>query len=380
MSMKNVLRILGLVLLVTVLALSIGCQKEEAAAPAEEPAEAAEAPAEEEPFKVAFVYIGIPGDLGWTYEHDRGRKMVEEEFGDMVETTYIENVPEGPDAARIIRQYAQKGYNMIFATSFGYMDPMYEVAQEFPDVYFEHCSGYKTADNMATYFGRMYQARYLSGLVAGKMTKVNKIGYVAAFPIPEVIRGINAFALGVQKVNPSAKVQVVWTNTWYDPVKEREAAVALLDEGVDIVTQHQDTTEPQKAAQERGKLSIGYDSDMGKFVGDTVLVSPIWNWGPYYSEVVQDAMEGTWESHSYWGGLKDGVVQLADYSVKVPEDVRVLVDAEREKIESGDWDVFWGPVKNQKGEIVVAEGEKMSDGDMLNMSFFVQGVVGKLEE
>jgi basic membrane protein A len=221
-------------------------------------------------YKVAFVYIGPPGDLGWTYEHERGRKMLEEKLGNKVESTYIENVPEGPDAARVIRQYAQQGYNMIFATSFGYMDGMYEVAQEFPDIYFEHCSGYKTTSNMSTYFGRMYQPRYLSGIVAGKMTKVGVIGYVAAFPIPEVLRGINAFTLGVRSVNSNAEVRVVWTNTWYDPVKEREAAVALLDEGVDIIAQHQDTTEPQKAAQERGGLSIGYDSDMRIFVGDTV--------------------------------------------------------------------------------------------------------------
>jgi hypothetical protein len=184
-------------------------------------------------FKVAFVYIGPPGDLGWTYEHERGRMMMQEKLGDRVQSTYIESVPEGPDAARVIRQYAQQGYDMIFATSFGYMDSMYEVAQEFPNIYFEHCSGYKTAKNMSTYFGRMYQPRYLSGIVAGRMTKKNAIGYVAAFPIPEVIRGINAFTLGVRSVNPRAEVRVVWTNTWYDPVKEREAAVALLDQGVD---------------------------------------------------------------------------------------------------------------------------------------------------
>ncbi len=379
MNMKRVLTILGLVFLIAAVMLSVSCQKKEEAAP-EEAAAAEEAPAEEEPLKVAFVYIGIPGDLGWTYEHDRGRKYMEDQLGDKVETTYIENVPEGPDAARIIRQYAQQGYNMIFATSFGYMDPMFEVAQEFPDVYFEHCSGYKTADNMSTYFGRMYQARYLSGLVAGEFTEVDKIGYVAAFPIPEVIRGINAFTRGVREVNPDAVVKVVWTNTWYDPVKEREAAVALLDEGVDIVTQHQDTTEPQKAAQERGKLSVGYDSDMGKFVGDTVLVSPIWNWGPYYTEVAEDAIEGTWESSSYWGGLKEGVVMLSDFSDKVPQDLRDMVADEREKIISGEWDVFWGPLKNQKGEMILEAGEKMSDGDMLNMGFFIEGVEGKLEE
>ena len=339
-----------------------------------------EAPAsEEEPLQAAFVYIGPPGDLGWTYEHDQGRKEVEEEFGDRVETAYIEDVPEGPDAARVIRQYAQEGYDMIFATSFGYMDPMYEVAEEFPDVIFEHCSGYKTRDNMATYFGRMYQPRYLSGLVAGEMTEANSIGYVAAFPIPEVLRGINAFTLGVKEVNPDAEVRVVWTNTWYDPVVEREAAVALLDQGVDIIAQHQDTTEPQKAAQERGALSIGYDSDMRSFVGDTVLTSPVWQWGVYYKDTVGAALDDSWETHQYWGGIEDDVVALAEYSPKVPQDVRDLVESERQRI-LGDWDVFCGPFNDQDGNEIVADGECMSDGDMLNMNFFVEGVVGTLPE
>jgi len=333
---------------------------------------------EEEVFRVAFVYIGPPGDLGWTYEHDRGRKMLEEKLGDKVETKYIENVPEGPDAARVIRQYAQQGYDMIFATSFGYMDGMYEVAQEFPDIYFEHCSGYKTADNMSTYFGRMYQPRYLSGLVAGKMTKANVIGYVAAFPIPEVIRGINAFTLGVRKANPKAQVRVVWTNTWYDPVKEREAAVALLDQGVDIIAQHQDTTEPQKAAQERGALSIGYDSDMRSFVGDSVLASPVWNWGSYYVATTQEALNGTWKTHQLWGGMKEGIVTLSEFSPRVPSDVKKLVEAEKTKILDGSWDVFCGPVKDQKGKTVVPSGSCMSDVDMLNMNFFVEGVVGTI--
>nr|MQY76529.1 BMP family ABC transporter substrate-binding protein [Spirochaeta sp.] len=307
-------------------------------------------------------------------------KMLEEKLGAKVETAYIENVPEGPDAARVIRQYAQQGYKMIFATSFGYMDPMVEVAQEFPDVYFEHCSGYKTADNMATYFGRIYQPRYLAGIVAGKMTEKNQIGYVAAFPIPEVIRGINAFTRGVRSVNPGAEVRVVWSNTWYDPVKEREAAVALLDAGVDIITQHQDTTEPQKAAQERGALSIGYDSDMRNFVGDTVLTSPVWNWGAYYVDTVESALNGGWKSHQFWGGLKagGGVVELADFSPRVPQEVKDAVALEKKKILDGSWDVFYGPVVDQKGTTLVKSGERMSDGDMLNMNFFVQGVVGTI--
>jgi basic membrane protein A and related proteins len=366
--MKKGLTLLLLIFVLITLLVLPGCKAKESGT---------EVAAEAEPFKVAYVFLSLPGDLGWTYEHEAGRKAVEAKFGDKVETTYIENVPEGPDAARIIRQYAQQGYDMIFATSFGYMDPMVEIAAEFPDIYFEHCSGYKMSDNMATYFGRMYQARYLSGLVAGNATKTNSIGYVAAFPIPEVLRGINAFTLGVQKVNPDATVNVVWTNTWYDPVKEREAAVALLDSGVDIIAQHQDTTEPQKAAQERGLLSIGYDSDMGSFVGESVLVSPVWQWGNYYTDTVGAAMNGTWSSHSYWGGLKEGVVKLSDFSPLVPQDIKDLVAAEEKKIIDGTWDVFWGEVKDQEGNVVVAAGETMADGDMLGMGFLVEGVIGK---
>ncbi|MFO7848405.1 MAG: BMP family ABC transporter substrate-binding protein [Spirochaetia bacterium] len=368
----------GIVLLAALIAVSLfGCGQEEEAV--QEEAEEEQA-GEEEPLRVAFAYIGVPGDLGWTYEHDKGREYMEEQLGDKVETTYIEDVPEGPDAARIFRQYAQQGYDIIYGTSFGYMDPMHEVAEEFPDTIFMHCSGYKTEENMAAYFGRIYQPRYLSGLVAGSMTEEDFIGYVAAFPIPEVIRGINAFTLGVREVNPDATVKVVWTNTWYDPVKEREAAVALLDSGVDILAQHQDTTEPPKAAEERGKYSIGYHSDMAQFVGDdgeSVLTSAVWNFGPYYTEIAEEAIEGTWESHSFWGGMDTDIVKLADLSPLVPDDVRDMVEEEKQRIENGEWDVFWGPIRDQDGDIVLEEGEKMSDSDMLNMSYFVEGVQGK---
>jgi len=325
--------------------------------------------------KVAFVYVAPIGDLGWTWAHDQGRLYLEEQLG--VETAYIENVAEGPDAERVIRDYAQKGYDIVFATSFGFMDPMLTVAGEFPDKYFEHCSGYKTAENMATYFGRMYQPRFLSGLVAGKMTEANKIGYVAAFPIPEVVRGINAFALGVRTANPDATVHVVWTNTWFDPALEKEAAEALLDQGCDIIAQHQDTTEPQKAAQARGKLSIGYDSDMAQFVGDTVLTSPVWNWGPYYVERVKAVMNGTWQTGQYWGGMKDGVVDLAPLSPKVPDDVKSLVEEWKGKILSGEWDVFTGPIKGQTGTLAIPAGKAMTDEEMLSMDWFVEGVVGE---
>lgn len=335
------------------------------------PAASAEAPKT----KVAFVYVAPIGDMGWTYAHDLGRKMLEEELG--VETAYIENVPEGPDAERVIRDYAQKGYNVIFTTSFGYMDPTITVAEEFPDMYFEHCSGYKTAPNSATYFGRMYQPRFLSGLVAGAATETNKIGYVAAFPIPEVIRGINAFTLGVRAANPEATVHVVWTNTWFGPPQEKEAAEALLAEGCDVIAQHQDTTEPQKAAQEKGLVSIGYDSDMGAIVGDSVLTSPMWDWGPYYVRRVQEAMDGTWETGQHWGSMADGIVKLADFSPKVPDDVKAQVKEYEDKILSGEWDVFTGPINGQGGKLAVPDGVALTDPQMLSLDWFVEGVVGE---
>lgn len=364
--MKKTLFRLGTILLVLTVLLA-GCTKK------------AKTVAAPKVLKAAFVYIGPPGDLGYTYEHDRGRKAAAEALGDKVKLDFIENVPEGPDAERVIRQYAQDGYDIIFATSFGYMDPTFNVAKEFPKVKFEHCSGYKTSENMATYFGRMEEPRYLTGIVAAKMTKSNKIGYVAAFPIPECVRGINWFTLGVRSVNPKAKVSVVWTNTWYDPVKEREAAVALLDAGCDIIAQHQDTTEPQKAAAERGKLSIGYDSDMGKFVGDTVLTGAIWNWGAYYTKTLQDVLAGTWKSHAYWEGMKAGVVDLAPLSAKVPKDVADLVTKAKADILSGALDIYAGPIADQSGKVIIPAGTKISDEQELNMDWFVQGVVGKVK-
>ncbi len=370
-------RLWGSVGFLVVLALMVGaCAPPATPEPTEPPVE--EEIAEEDlPVRAAFVYISPPGDLGWTYEHDRGRLMLEDELGDLVETGYMEDVDEGPDAARVIRQYAQEGWDVIFTTSFGYMEDTYEVAEEFPDVVFEHCSGYMTRENMSTYFGRIYQPRYLSGLVAGAMTEENLIGYVAAFPIPEVIRGINAFTLGVRSVNPEAEVRVVWTNTWYDPVVEREAAEALLDQGADIIAQHQDTTEPQKAAEERGMLSIGYNSDMRQFVGDSVLTSPQWNWGTYYVDTVQDIIDGTWRTSQFWGDLESGVVMLAEMSPLVPDELRQQVETERERILNTDWDVFCGPIADQDGDEAVADGVCLSDEEMLNMDWFVEGVIGE---
>jgi basic membrane protein A len=346
---------------------------------AEEPA--AEEPAEEagadEPFKAAFVYVAPIGDLGWTWAHDQARLQMEEEFGDGIETAFIENVPEGPEAERVIRDFAQKDFDLIFTTSFGYMDPTITVAEEFPDTSFVHISGFKTADNVSTVFGRMYQPRYLSGLAAGAATESNVIGYVAAFPIPEVLRGINAFTEGVREVNPDAEVRVVWTNTWFGPPEEKEAAEALLAAGADVISQHQDTTEPQKAAADSGGLSIGYNADMSSFVGDTVLTGPVWNWGGKYVDITQGVMDGTYGSESYWGGLDDGIVGLAPYSDRVSDETKALIEEKNAEIVSGSWDVFCGPIVGANGALVVEEGKCMTDGEMLSMEFFVEGVVGE---
>ena len=327
--------------------------------------------------KVAFVYSASANDQAWTWAHNEGRIMVEEVLGEQVETTYIENVAEGPDAERVIRDYAEKGFDLIFATSFGYMDPMFTVAQEYPETWFVHVSGYKTADNMSTIFGRMYQPRFLSGLVAGAATQSNKIGYVAAFPIPEVIRGINAFTLGVRASNPEATVHVVWTNVWYSVTQEKEAAEALLDQGADVITHHQSTTEPQKAAADRGLWSIGYDADMRQTVGDSVLTSPLWTWGHKYIDITEKVLAGDYGTESYWGGMEDHIATLADYSPLVPDDVRAQVDNYKAMILNGEWDVFCGPVVGQNGEHAVSKGACLTDGEMLGMDWFVQGVAGE---
>lgn len=343
----------------------------------EEPAkDQAKAPAEEK-LKVAFIYVGPVGDAGWTYAHNEGRKYLEQQLP-YVETSYVESVKEGPDAERILTELAEKGNKVIFATSFGYMDYVEKVAKKYPDVMFLHCSGFKTAENVGTYFGRIYQGRYLSGIVAGKTTKSNTLGYVAAFPIPEVVRGINAFTLGVRSVNPNAKVKVVWTNTWYDPAGEKEAAKSLLDAGADVIAQHQDTPAPQQAAEERGKFSVSYNSDMSKFAPKAVLTGPVWNWGPYYVKTVEAVKNKTWKSEQYWGPMSEGIVDLAPYGPMVSEDVKKLVEAKKKEILDGKWDVFYGPVKDQAGKERVPAGKDLPDKDKLSFDWFVEGVDGAI--
>lgn len=333
--------------------------------------------AAEKKMKVGFVYVSPVGDAGWSYAHDVARKAIEALPN--VEVKYLEAVKEGADSERVFLNMARKKYDLIFGTSFGYMDPMLKVAKKFPKTVFMHCSGYKTSENMGNYFGRMYQARYLSGMVAGSMTTSNVLGYVAAFPIPEVIRGINAFTLGVQAVNPEAEVRVVWTKTWYDPAKEKEGAKSLLDVGADVIAQHQDSPGPQEAAQERGVYSIGYNTDMSSFAPKSHLVAPIWNWEPFYMEVLASVKNGTWKSGSSWNGLAEGVVDLSPMSEKVPADVQKTVLARRDEIKTGRYVVFSGPVKDQAGKVRIADGAVPADGELLGMDWFVEGVVGTTE-
>ena len=326
--------------------------------------------------KVGFVYVGPTGDHGWTYRHDEGRKAIEELEG--VSTTFVESVAEGADAERVIRKLASSGHDLIFTTSFGYMNPTLKVAKQFPKVKFEHATGYKRADNVSTYSGRFYEGRAILGTIAGHMTKSNVVGYIASMPIPEVVRGINAFTIAMRKVNPKAEVKVIWVNSWYDPGKEGDAAKALIDQGADIITQHTDSPAPLQVAEKRGVLGFGQASDMSAFAPKAQLTAIVDDWGPYYIARTKAAMDGTWESMDTWDGIKAGMVHMSDYSELVPEDVQKAADEVKAGILDGTLHPFAGPIKNQEGEVVVKEGETLEDGALLGMDWYVEGVQGKL--
>jgi basic membrane protein A len=369
----------SMALMLSLFACSNAPEEKKAEEPAAvQPETPAAAPEAAKTIKAGFVYVSPVGDAGYSYAHDLGRKAVE--ALDFVTTSYVESVPEGADSERVIRNMARKDFDIIFTTSFGYMDPTIKVAKEFPNVDFMHCSGFKKSENVNNYFGRIYQSRYLTGLVAGAMTKSNKLGYVAAFPIPEVIRGINAFTIGVREVNPQAEVRVVWTKTWYDPALEKDAAKSLLDAGCDVIAQHQDSPAPQEAAQEAGAYCVGYNSDMSSFAPKAHLTSAIWNWAPMYIKTVEQVRDGSWQGNqSMWWSMQDGVVDIAPMGPMVPEDVKTSVMAKRDELKAGKDTIFTGPLKNQKGEVVVAEGVTVPDGDLLGMTWFVEGVVGSTE-
>ncbi len=336
------------------------------------------APAAGEKPKVAFIYVGPVGDLGWSYAHDQGRLAMEKALG--VETAISEMVPEGPDAERIIRDYAEKGYNIIVATSFGYMDSVLNVAKDYPDTTFLHATGYKTADNVGIYDGRGYQGWYLAGITAGKMTETNKLGYVAPYPIPEVTRNMNAFTLGARSVNPDVEVTPIWINAWFDPQKEREAAQALIDSGVDVVARESDSVEPDKLAEQEGVYAIGYNAISADVAPNAVLTAPIWDWGVYYTQAVQDVMDGKWTNTPVWWGMKEGLLALAPYGDMVPADVQALVDAEKARIVSGEFGVFEGPINDNTGAERVAAGAAMTDEEMLAFDWLVEGIKGNLPQ
>jgi basic membrane protein A len=330
-----------------------------------------------DPLNVGLVYVSPIGEAGWTWQHDLGRKEMEKNLGDKVKTKYVESVPEGADSERVIRDLAQQGHKLIFTTSFGYMNPTLKVARQFPDVKFVHLTGYKTAPNVATANARFYEGRYLAGVMAGKMTKSNVAGYVGAFPIPEVLQGINAFTRGMRSVNPKAEVRVIWVNSWYDPGKERDAAVTLLGQGADIVTHHTDSHAVVQAAEERGKYAFGYHSDMSKFGPKAQLAAVTHHWGNYYTKAAQDAINGGWKTHSVWGGIKDGFVKLEAINASVPADVKQLVANAEKDIVSGKMTPFDGPVKDNEGKVRHQKGA-MSDEALNKMDFYVEGVAGKL--
>src|SRR6478735_1027062 len=328
--------------------------------------------------KVGFIYLGPVGDFGWTYQHELARQALVKEFGDKIDTTFLENVNEGPDAERSIEQLVRNGAKLVYTTSFGFMDATAKVAKKYPNVMFEHATGYKRDKNLATYSGRFYEGRYIMGQIAAKMSKSGTIGYIGSFPIPEVVSGINAMMLGAQSVRPDMKVKIIWVNTWYDPGKEAAAARALADQGADILTQHTDSAAATQFANERGIYSFGQDSDMIKFGPKSQLTAIVENWGPYYIDRVQLALEGKWTSSDLWGGLSSKIVQMAPYT-NMPDDVKKLASDTEAAIKSGKLHPFKCPVLAQDGKQVECKGgDHLDDGQILGMNFYVKGIDDKL--
>jgi len=339
------------------------------------------AAAQDDPLTVGFVYVGPIGDGGWTYEHDKGRLAIEEHFGDAVETVYQESVPEGPDAVRVMTQMALNGADLIFTTSFGYMDQTIEVAEQFPDVKFEHATGYKRADNVSTYSARFYEGRAIQGHIAGQITESNIIGYIGSYPIPEVIRGINSAYIHASEVNPDVEFRIVWVYTWFDPAKEAEAARALIDQGADVILQHTDSTAPQAAAAEAGGVyTFGQASDMSEFAPMPRISSIIDDWAPYYIARTQAVIDGTWESTDTWDGIGPGMVAIGEITEAVPEEVRISALAMKDAIAAGDYHPFTGPLNRQDGTPWLAEGETADDGTLLGMDFYVEGLTGDIPQ
>ena len=330
------------------------------------------------PVKAGFVYVSPITEAGWTKQHDEGRKAVEAALGDKVKTTFVADVPEGADAERVIRDLASQGHQIIFTPSFGYMEPTLKVAKEFPNVKFESVTGYKTAPNVSASNARYYEGRYLAGVAAGRMTQTNVAGCVAGFPIPEVLQGINAFTLGMRSVNPKATVKVVWLNAWFDPPREREAAMTLFNQDVDVVAFHTGSTAVMAAAQERGKMAVAYHSDMRKVGPDAQIIAVTHQWGDYYTRRVKAVLDGSWKSGSVWGGVKEGMIRVGDFGPKVPKKVQDEVLELQKAVGSGKLVPFAGPITDNEGRPILAKGQRLTDEQILNMNWLVQGVAGKV--
>jgi basic membrane protein A and related proteins len=328
------------------------------------------------PIKAAWIYVGPHNDGGWSQAHDRGRLYVQKALGKKVVTTYKESVPEGPQASQVIDSLVRDGNKIIFATSFGYMDAMAAAAKKYPDVYFEHATGYKTAKNFANYFGAGEDAIYLSGIAAGAATKSNTVGYIVPFPIPEIIRHANAFALGVQFVKPTAKVKLVWTKSWFDPAKERKAAESLAAAGADVIGQNVDSPAAGQFAQSKGLPWVGYNSNSQKFAPTSWLVAAVYDWGPYYLKRVRAAANGTWKTGSYWGSLADGFTLLSPYGPKVAAKTKAMIATKRAQIVKGTFYEFQGPLYDQSGKLRVPKGKKMTLPEILSVDWLVKGIEG----
>ena len=335
-------------------------------------------PASKSPVKAAFVYVTPVFEAGWTHQHDQGRKAVEKALGAAVKTTVVDNVAEGADSERVVRDLAQQGHDVIFTTSFGYMEPTLKVAKEFPNVKFESITGYKTDVNVSVANARYYEGRYLAGVAAGRMTQSNVAGYVAGFPIPEVLQGLNAFTLGMRSVNPKAQVKVIWLNSWFDPAKERDAAFALFNQSVDVISFHTASNAVMVAAQERGKMAIAYHSDMRKVAPDAQLMAVTHEWGAYYTQRVSDVQKGQWRTGNVWAGLKEGMIRVGDFGPKLPAKVRDEIVKLQQDISQGKRHPFQGPIADNEGKTILAIGQKLSDVQILNMNYGVAGVVGKI--
>ena len=328
--------------------------------------------------KVGFIGVGPIGDLGWTFQHDVGRQAMVKALGDKVDTTFVENVPEGADAERAIEQLARTGHKLIFTTSFGFMDPTIKVAAKYPNAFFEHCTGFKRAANVSTYAARFYEGRYIQGQIAAKMSKTGVIGYIVSFPIPEVISGINSTMLGAQSINPNMKIKIVWVNSWFDPPKEADAAKALVDQGADILTQHTDSPAAMQIAEQRGIHAFGQSSDMIKFGPKSQLTADTDYWGNYYTERAQAVLDGKWKSEDTWGGLKAGMVVMSPYT-NMPDDVKKMAMETEAAIKGGTLHPFKCPVVDQDGKTIECKGgTHLDDGQILSMNFYVKGIEDKV--